>query len=156
MLWGGGKCENKRLHETDDIILVKNSLNCVTHSWRSLLHPSIPKNHIKLASTPVTCVIPASCFLSHSPGPKQGWSVFGKHRRVLVGAVLNLSKPSEKEKMSKKEVVTCHGLETDRYFFFVKKFIYWGAWVAQSVKRPTSARSRSRGPGVRAPRQALG
>ena len=33
---------------------------------------------------------------------------------------------------------------------------HWGAWVAQSVKRPTSARSRSRGPGVRAPRQALG
>ena len=31
-----------------------------------------------------------------------------------------------------------------------------GAWVAQSVKRPTSARSRSRSPGVRAPRQALG
>ena len=31
-----------------------------------------------------------------------------------------------------------------------------GAWVAQSVKRPTSARSRSRGPWVRAPRQALG
>ena len=31
-----------------------------------------------------------------------------------------------------------------------------GAWVAQSVKRLTSARSRSRGPGVRAPRQALG
>ena len=29
-----------------------------------------------------------------------------------------------------------------------------GAWVAQSVKRPTSARSRSRGP--RAPSQALG
>ena len=23
---------------------------------------------------------------------------------------------------------------------------FWGAWVAQSVKRPTSARSRSRGP----------
>ena len=33
---------------------------------------------------------------------------------------------------------------------------HWGACVAQSVKRPTSARSRSRGPGVRAPRQALG
>ena len=39
---------------------------------------------------------------------------------------------------------------------------YWieeisrGAWVAQSVKCPTSARSRSRGPGVRALRQALG
>ena len=31
-----------------------------------------------------------------------------------------------------------------------------GAWGAQSVKRPTSARSRSRGLGVRAPRQALG
>ena len=31
-----------------------------------------------------------------------------------------------------------------------------GAWVAQSVKRPTSARSRSHSPGVRAPRQALG
>ena len=31
-----------------------------------------------------------------------------------------------------------------------------GAWVAQSVKRPTSARSPSRGPGVRAPRRALG
>ena len=30
-----------------------------------------------------------------------------------------------------------------------------GAWVAQSVKRPTSSRSRSRGPWVRAPRQAL-
>ena len=25
----------------------------------------------------------------------------------------------------------------------------WGTWVAQSVKRPTSARSRSRGPCVR-------
>ena len=34
--------------------------------------------------------------------------------------------------------------------------ISWGAWVAQSVKRPTSARSRSRSLGVRAPRQALG
>ena len=32
----------------------------------------------------------------------------------------------------------------------------WGAWMAQSVKRPTSARSRSRGPWVRAPRRALG
>ena len=31
-----------------------------------------------------------------------------------------------------------------------------GAWVAQSVKRPTSAGSRSRGPGVRAPRRARG
>ena len=27
-----------------------------------------------------------------------------------------------------------------------KKDSLWGAWVAQSVKRPTSARSRSRGP----------
>ena len=32
----------------------------------------------------------------------------------------------------------------------------WGAWVAQSIKRPTSARSLSCGPWVRAPRQALG
>ena len=32
----------------------------------------------------------------------------------------------------------------------------WGAWVAQSVKRPTSARSRSHCPWVRAPRRALG
>uniref|UniRef100_A0ABI7YFV5 RRM domain-containing protein n=1 Tax=Felis catus TaxID=9685 RepID=A0ABI7YFV5_FELCA len=31
-----------------------------------------------------------------------------------------------------------------------------GAWVAQSVKRPTSARSRSRGPRVRVLRRALG
>ena len=31
-----------------------------------------------------------------------------------------------------------------------------GAWGAQSVGRPTSARSRSRSPWVRAPRQALG
>ena len=31
-----------------------------------------------------------------------------------------------------------------------------GTWVAQLVKRPTSARSRSRGPWVRAPRRALG
>ena len=31
-----------------------------------------------------------------------------------------------------------------------------GAWVAQSVKHPTSARSRSRGSGVGAPRPALG
>ena len=36
------------------------------------------------------------------------------------------------------------------------KYWFWGAWVAQSVKRPTSARSRSRGPWVRAPRRALG
>ena len=32
----------------------------------------------------------------------------------------------------------------------------WGTWVAQSVKRPTSARSRSRALWARAPRQALG
>ena len=38
----------------------------------------------------------------------------------------------------------------------IKNWQNRGAWVAQSVKRPTSARSRSRGPGVRAPRQALG
>ena len=30
----------------------------------------------------------------------------------------------------------------------IKIMKIWGAWVAQSVKRPTSARSRSRGPGV--------
>ena len=29
---------------------------------------------------------------------------------------------------------------------WIKKMWYRGAWVAQSVKRPTSARSRSRGP----------
>ena len=28
----------------------------------------------------------------------------------------------------------------------LKTKVIWGAWVAQSVKRPTSARSRSRGP----------
>ena len=39
---------------------------------------------------------------------------------------------------------------------WIKKMWCWGAWVAQSVKLPTSARSRSRGPWVRAPRQALG
>ena len=39
---------------------------------------------------------------------------------------------------------------------WIKKMWFRGAWVAQSVKRPTSARSRSRGPGVRAPRRALG
>ena len=38
----------------------------------------------------------------------------------------------------------------------IKTWTNRGAWVAQSVKRPTSARSQSRGPGVQAPRQALG
>ena len=38
----------------------------------------------------------------------------------------------------------------------LKKKALRGAWVAQSVGRPTSARSHSRGPGVRAPRRALG
>ena len=38
----------------------------------------------------------------------------------------------------------------------VRKPVSGGTWVAQSVKRPTSARSRSHGPGVRALRQALG
>ena len=42
---------------------------------------------------------------------------------------------------------------TDKW---IKKLWFRGAWVAQSVRRPTSARSRSRGPGVRAPLQALG
>ena len=36
------------------------------------------------------------------------------------------------------------------------KMQHRGAWVAQSVKRPTLARSRSRGPWVQAPRRALG
>ena len=39
---------------------------------------------------------------------------------------------------------------------FSKMNKHWGAWVAQSVKRPTSARSRSCRPRVRAPHQALG
>ena len=43
-----------------------------------------------------------------------------------------------------------------RWSVLFKKHSGRGAWVAQSVKRPTSARSRSRGPWVRAPRQALG
>ena len=37
-----------------------------------------------------------------------------------------------------------------------KSPFHGGAWVAQSVKRPTSARTRSRGPWVPAPRRALG
>ena len=32
------------------------------------------------------------------------------------------------------------------FLLFLKDFIFRGTWVAQSVKRPTSARSRSRGP----------
>ena len=43
-----------------------------------------------------------------------------------------------------------------RMHFLLKSIQIRGAWVAQPVKRPTSARSQSRGPGVRAPRQALG
>ena len=53
------------------------------------------------------------------------------------------------------ELLTIHKKE-DRNANADKTTITWGAWVAQSVKRPTSARSRSRGPGVRAPRRALG
>ena len=34
--------------------------------------------------------------------------------------------------------------------------LLWGAWVAQSVKRPTSAQVTSRSPWVWAPRRALG
>ena len=30
--------------------------------------------------------------------------------------------------------------------FYTGSRLHWGAWVAQSVKRPTSARSRSRSP----------
>ena len=45
--------------------------------------------------------------------------------------------------------------EFDSWNIFKKKKKCRGAWVAQSVKRPTSARSRSRGRWVRAPRQAL-
>ena len=47
----------------------------------------------------------------------------------------------------------CLSVRVNKHFKKLKKR---GAWVAQSVKLPTSARSRSRGPGVRAPHQALG
>ena len=50
----------------------------------------------------------------------------------------------------------CVGNEVHSHSLCSLKGIPWGAWVAQSVKRPTSARSRSRGPWVRAPRRALG
>ena len=40
--------------------------------------------------------------------------------------------------------------------YLLLKVFCRGAWVAQSVKRPTSARSRSRGPWVRAPCRAQG
>ena len=63
--------------------------------------------------------------------------------------------------------------ENSKFFLYLLAILQWtpalygwnlstlereavGAWVAQSVKRPTSARSRSRGPWVRAPRWALG
>ena len=51
-----------------------------------------------------------------------------------------------------KEVMgsSCNNLEA------IVRTPVWGTWVAQSVKRPASARSRSRGPGVRAPHRALG
>ena len=52
-------------------------------------------------------------------------------------------------------VLTAHSLEMPGVEGHVKQH-QRGAWVAQSVKRLTSARSRSRGPGVRAPHQALG
>lgn len=86
---GGEKNENNRLHETDEIILVKSSPNCVSHNWRPLFQPSIPGNRIKLASTPVTCVIPdSSCFLSHSLSPKHGGACMGKAREGWWGAVM--------------------------------------------------------------------
>ena len=85
---------------------------------------------------------PALCSASHVPctDPNCLWKgpPFLVHKMVPPGPVLDLE-------MWYPEV---------RNQF--KIFQLRGAWVAQSVKRPTSARSRSRGPWVRAPRQALG
>ena len=49
-------------------------------------------------------------------------------------------------------LLPCHKRARDVF----EEIVLRGAWVAQSVKRLTSARSRSRGPWVRAPRRALG
>ena len=41
---------------------------------------------------------------------------------------------------------TCRCYRTEAMKSYFKNQIFRGTWVAQSVKRPTSARSRSRGP----------
>ena len=63
------------------------------------------------------------------------------HAEIVVtpDLYLNGKKESEQAESGEKHAwprVEQRGLKTEG----------WGAWVAQSVKRPTSARSRSRGP----------
>ena len=53
-------------------------------------------------------------------------------------------------------VLLAYSLSSTKQLDLIFLKCWWGAWVAQSVKRPTSARSRSRGPWVRSPRRALG
>ena len=58
------------------------------------------------------------------------------------------------ERTNVKNKVQMMGIERGRGLILHFRFLntslkmvgWWGAWVAQSVKRPTSARSRSRGP----------
>ena len=80
-----------------------------------------------------------SCSAVWARYPSFHWSMLGKHRMIGIQPLWGK-----------------HTLYLQRMSLSLRKWPHRGAWVAQSVKRPTSARSRSRGPWVRAPRRALG
>ena len=91
-----------------------------------------------------TTLGPSNCTARHLSKGYRCAVLKGHMHHHVYSSTINNSQSMERAQMSinrwmDKEDVICRG-----------------AWVAQSVKRPTSTRSRSRGPWVRAPRRALG
>ena len=78
----------------------------------------------------------------------RGWRVEGNGEGLIRGLGVKRRTRSWWKQQSVVNALNATEFYTSRWFR--------GAWVAQSVKRPTSARSRSRGPRVRAPCRALG
>ena len=69
--------------------------------------------------------------------PQQHWKI-GETMRAMTRKTALVD-----QSVSASESRCCQGASKKAV---VIKSALWGAWVAQSVKRPTSARSRSRGP----------
>ena len=94
------------------------------------------------------------------PVKRWGWGGWGQgarvHRRGRFRGEAHSSGPSSRAQGRRRRLEPMRGSRAVRGSVASSEMFVGGAWVAQSVKRPTSARSRSRGPGVRAPRQALG
>ena len=153
--WGGAEREGERKFQAGSMLSAQSprqdSIRGTVRSWRE------PKSRLNQLSHPGTLKVNILTFHCRNITIFLSWNVtqdpLGTY--PTIQCIVQYHFPKSVKFLINRHICSYGCLVRKRETAFtsfssVLKVPFGGAWVAQSVKRPTSARSQSRGPWVRA------